>query len=563
MPRTLLAVALSLLCAGGAQAAMVTRDVSFTASDGVRLHAVLGAEGTIAPRPTIVEFSPYAPGCCASIAGPAYNYVQVHARGTGESDGRWTATGPRDQADVAEFLGWACHQPWSDGNLALYGFSASAIVAYNAMDLELPCLRTAVLMAGTADLYRDLLYIGGIPNFGPGAVVLTEISALSIGAGPQRMQRAPASAADVAAGQLQIGLDYFAHPTEDAWWRDRTLDPSRLKVPILADTSFYDVESRGPFEAYKLTRGLGSHLLVMGAHDGVPAGSGGQFPRYKRWFDHYLLGEDNGVEREPPVELWLGDGSRQEFLAGHVTRLDGTDWPLPGTRWTPLYLDGEALSTTPAASETTRSYPFAPSDPVASDPNTTAVVAGTGGGGYSFEDAFSLVPGSTEMNQADATSLTFTTPPLAGAIDVAGPASLHVRLASTAPETDVHAVVTDVWPDGSAHPVGLGRLRTSYPNTIAARNVVDPASGELVQPYADFSAKTPAAPGTARDYDVEFWPIGNHFAAGHRIRLYLTGTAAYAIPPAPAVNTVTTGGPARARLVLPTVGAAPTFERRP
>src|SRR3712207_4833890 len=115
---------------------MVTQDLEFTASDGVRLHAAVGGEGSLAPRPTVIEFSPYAPGCCASIAGPAYNYVQVHARGTGRSAGQWSATGPRDQLDVAEFLRWACDQPWSDGRLAIYGFSASAIVAYNAMDLD-------------------------------------------------------------------------------------------------------------------------------------------------------------------------------------------------------------------------------------------------------------------------------------------------------------------------------------------------------------------------------------------------------------------------------------------
>ncbi|MCW2991369.1 MAG: CocE/NonD family hydrolase, partial [Solirubrobacterales bacterium] len=386
MRRALLTAALLLASCGSAQAAMVTQDLDFIASDGVHLHAALGAEGSIAPRPTIIEFSPYAPGCCAAIAGPAYNYVQVHARGTGDSDGRWSATGPRDQADVAEFLGWACRQPWSNGDLALYGFSASAIVAYNAMDLDLPCLRTAVLMAGTADLYRDLLYVGGIPNFAPGAAVLGQIGALTIGAGAQRMQRNPASGPEVAAGQLQLGADYLSHSTEDAYWQDRTLDPSRLTVPILADTSFYDVESRGPFEAFKLTRHLGSQLMVMGAHDGVPAGSGGQFPRYKRWFDHYLLGAANGIESEPHVQLWLGNGGREEFLAGRVTRLQGDDWPLPGTRWTPLYLDGQALSEQPARAEATRTYPFAPSNPIASDPYTTGVVAGMGGGGHRFDE---------------------------------------------------------------------------------------------------------------------------------------------------------------------------------
>ena len=558
MRRALLTAVVVLASCSTAHAALVTQKLDFTAGDGVHLNAVLGAEGSIAPRPTIIEFSPYAPGCCTEIAGPAYNYVEVDARGTGDSDGQWSATGPRDQQDVSDFLTWACKQPWSNGSLALYGFSASAIVAYNAMDLDLPCLKTAVLMAGSADLYRDLLYVGGIPNQGPGLFVLGQIGVSAMGKGAQRMQRNPGSAFDPPQGYFKIGTDYLQHPTEDSYWQDRTLNPSRLSVPILADTSFYDVESRGPFEAFKLTRHLGSQLMVMGAHDGYPAGTGGQFPRYKRWFDHYLLGEANGIDAEKHVQLWLSNGSREQFLAGHFTKLEGDDWPLPGTTYTPLYLDNDKLSLTPAAAETARPYPYLPSNPIASDPYTTGVVAGLGSNGYSFDDLFGFF-GLTRMDQLDQATISFSTPALKAPVDVVGPASLHVRLASTAPETDIVAVVTDVWPDGSAHPIGMGRLRTSYPNTVAARNVVDPVSGELVEPYGDFSVKSQATPGVARDYDVEFWPLGNHFDAGHSIRLYITGTPLYATPAAPGVNIVTTGGAGKARLVLPTVGGTPRF----
>ena len=56
--------------------------------------------------------------------GPDYHHVFVHARGTGNSTGSWSAVGPRDQQDVAEFVAWACEQPWSNGRIGLYGFSA-------------------------------------------------------------------------------------------------------------------------------------------------------------------------------------------------------------------------------------------------------------------------------------------------------------------------------------------------------------------------------------------------------------------------------------------------------
>ena len=69
-------------------------------------------------------------------------------------------------------LAWACQQPWSNGRLGLFGFSASAIAVYNSLHLELPCVETAVLGSGTHELYRDLLYPGGMPNVVPGLGVL-------------------------------------------------------------------------------------------------------------------------------------------------------------------------------------------------------------------------------------------------------------------------------------------------------------------------------------------------------------------------------------------------------
>ena len=138
-----------------------TQVVRFDASDGAQLHAIIRGVQPLAARPLIVEFSPYG-GNGIPDFGPGYNHVFVHARGTGESTGVWSAVGPRDQADVSEFLAWACSQPWSNGHIGLYGFSASAIAVYNSQHLPLACVDAAALGAGTHELYRDLLVPGGI-----------------------------------------------------------------------------------------------------------------------------------------------------------------------------------------------------------------------------------------------------------------------------------------------------------------------------------------------------------------------------------------------------------------
>jgi hypothetical protein len=80
---------------------------------------------------------------------------------------------------------------------------------------------------------------------------------------------------------------------------------------------------------------------------------------------------------------------------------------------------------------------------------------------------------------------------------------------------------------------------------------VDPSSGEIVQPYNDLSEKQSVPPGEAREYQVEFWPIGNRFETGHRIRLTLAGTPVSFLPTVPALNSIVVGGADGARLQFP------------
>jgi predicted acyl esterase len=454
-----LVVGALFMVAAPAAASPVSRDLRFTASDGVSLQTTVTGEGDLAPRPVIVEFSPYGRDSGTVNAGSAYNYLLVQIRGTGDSDGRFDALGPRTQDDVAEVLRWACHQAWSDGRLGLNGFSASAITVYNSLHLRLPCVKTAVLKSGTHELYRDLIYPGGINNLAPDTGVLALIGAPALAQGPDRLQRNPGSSADVAAGLLGAGLSAMEHSSLDAWWRERGIRGDVNHLPTLTIDGFFDVESRGAFEGFRQLRRDGAHLIVVGAHDGAPAGTDGGAGDVKAWFDRYLRGIPNGIEKQPRVKLWLADGDREDELAGRFVRYDGKDWPIPGTRWSALALDparsGTAQSindgtlgfATPPA-KTTQSYPAISSLPTNSDPPNTAIVGATG-----LNALANAFPPLTEMTAAEGQGLSYTTKPLTADVLSAGPASLELRLSSTAPETGIWAVISDVWPDGTPHPV--------------------------------------------------------------------------------------------------------------
>ncbi len=550
-------VLVALACASGARAATSTLNTRVTMSDGASLAATVTGEAPLAPRPVIVEFSPYGPGTMTTSDGSAYNYLLVQTRGTGDSDGQFDALGPRTQQDVAQTLRWACHQTWSDGRLGLNGFSASAITVYNSLHLKLPCVRTMVLRSGTFELYRDLLWPGGVENFIPGLGVLALIGAPALEQGLNRLQRAPLTGFDTAVGLIDTGINGgLAHPTLDPFWQQRAFQGDANRKPILMLDSFYDVESRGAFQAFQALRPYGAHLLVVGGHDGAPAGTDDGNGDVKAWFDHYLLGARNGIRRQPRVQLYISDGSRESYAAGDIVRYDANDWPVPGTSWESLWLSGARSGTGDSlndgslvvprpAQTTTQSYLAVPSIPTSSDVANSGFLGPDG-----LNQLANALPLLTETALAEPLALTYTTPPLRSDLVSAGPAALDLRLSSTASETSIWAVISDVWPDGSSHPVAAGRLSSAYPNIIAGRSLTD-SHGNVVQPYGDFSAKSDAPPLASRTYQIEFWPIGNRFNAGHRIRLVILGASAASLLSLPALNTVTLGGADASRLLLP------------
>jgi uncharacterized protein len=538
-----------------AQAATASVTQRVKMSDGVTLAATVSGQSPLKPRPVIVEFSPYGPGTMTTTDGAAYNYLLVQIRGTGASDGSFDALGPRTQLDVAQTLRWACGQPWSNGRLGLNGFSASAITVYNSLHLKLPCVRTAVLRSGTFELYRDLLWPGGVSNFIPGLGVLALIGAP---AAAQGFSKSPVSDLDTAVGLIDAGVNGgLRHQTLDSWWQQRGFrGDANHRVPILMLDSFYDVESRGAFQAFQALRRYGARLLVVGAHDGPPAGTDDGDHAIKLWFDQHLRRARGRTRPRPRVQLLMSDGSRERYAAGHFVRYKARNWPVPGTRWESLWLsaarsgsghslfDGSLVSARPSSSAV-QPYVAIPSVPTMSDVANSGFFGPDG-----LNQAASAFPLLTETGLAEPFGLTYTTPPLAHDLLSAGPAALDLRLSSTAPETALWAVIADVWADGSSHPVAAGRLLSAYPNIVRSRSLVD-RQGDVVQPYGDYSSRSDAPLLTARTYQIEFWPIGNRFKRGDRIRLVILGASAASLPSLPAVNFATAGGSNASRLLLP------------
>ncbi len=559
VPGTLLSLVCGLLLvatpapAGAADPVVVEH--RFTASDGVELQTTLTSQGPVEAKPTVVEFSPYGRNSQTLSVSADYNFLLVQIRGTGDSDGSFDALGPNSQRDVVEVLEWACAQPFSNGHLALNGFSASAIVLYNTWHRELPCVDAAIMKSGTHELYRDLLVPGGIANLVPGAGVLAMIGGVALAQGSDRIVRDPGSSFDIISGLFESGLNAgLRHRSLDSYWQERGWRGDANDIPVLMINGFFDVESRGAFQAYQSLEGDGAHLLMAGGHDGVPVGTDGGAAEAAAWLDHFVRGVDNDVETHPRVQLLMSQGDREDYLAGDFTQASGDSWPIPGTTWTPLALDarrsGSALSLNDGslslarpATGTRQSYLSIPSIPTMTDVPNAAIIGAAG-----LNALFDLMPALSEMNVAEALGLTYTTPVLRHDVVSAGPLSLELPLSATVGETGIWAVLSDVAPDGTSHPLTVGRLSTAYPGIDLSKSLV--RDGEVVQPYGDFSTRSPLAL-KERTYRVELWPVGNRFEAGHRIRLQIVGVSLASPLSLPSLNTIRVGGPNGARLLFP------------
>jgi predicted acyl esterase len=527
---------LALAFTAPAHAATVASDRWFTASDGVELQTTVSGKAPLGARPTIVEFSPYGDNSGTLNAGDDYNHVLVQIRGTGDSHGSFDALGPRTQKDVQEVLDWACHQPFSDGRLALNGFSASAITIYNSLHLKLPCVRAATLKSGTFELYRDLLTPGGISNLVPGAGVLALIGAPALAQGGDRD---PATILDAFSGMFAAGTSVLQHQTLDGWWRERGFRGDVNHLPVLVINGFFDVESRGAFQGYQRLRRDGAHIVVIGAHDGAPADTDAGYGEMVAWMDRHVRGVANGVDQHPRAQLWLSDGDRELTLQNQYVRYDAADWPVPKTRWRTLWLDGKRLVRRKPKTSAEQAYPAAPSFPINTDPPNAGIV-----GGFGFNALSQGFAPLGDMTLAEPLGLSYTTAPLTKDLLSAGPAALSVTLASTSPETPIWVVLSDVWPDGTAHPLTAGRLLSSFARINRKRSLI--RGGRVVQPLNRLGKKEPDS--NARRYHVELWPVGNRFRKGHSIRLHIVGASAASPVAIPGVNTVTTGG---SKLLLP------------
>jgi X-Pro dipeptidyl-peptidase len=139
--------------------------------------------------------------------------------------------------------------------------------------------------------------------------------------------------------------DGDAHGDINTFWKERdyNLAYSKIKASVFATHGFQDDNVRMDHEGLwwdSLEKAGVEHklwLLRAGHEDPFDSRRGVWVDTLHRWFDHYLYGVDNGVEKEPRVTI----EEEADVWA------DYTNWPIPGTQDVDLFLRATDNATAP------------------------------------------------------------------------------------------------------------------------------------------------------------------------------------------------------------------------
>ena len=479
-------------------------------TDGVGLSATLffpDADADAGQWPAVMEALPYRKDDATSssryygsIADAGYAVCRLDIRGTGSSGGVATDEySAAERSDLVAVVDWLATRPWSSGAVGMFGTSYGGFNSLQTAIEQPPALKAIVPIFASDDRYGDdVHYYGGAlkqldivdyPTYMVAMNALPPVPSVWGEDWRDEWQRR------LEATEPWL-LTWLEHQHRDAYWRYGSVreDIERIRAATMIVAGWSDgytniaLRSLPRMQApTRLLLGPWSH----GAPESCRPGPNIDFTaELIRWFDRWLKGIENGVDREPPIVVYQQRSTAPDPLRSDVRGA----WRYEST-WPPSRLRPRVLSLTDAEA-----------GGLATGGNTgdELTVVGHVGATAWISCAGNLPWGqSADQRPDEALSLTYTWDPLDEDLELFGHPRLRIRLTCNRPTAYLSAKITDVFPDGASSLVVRGMVNLAHRDSNAVPRAV--------------------TPGDPIDLELELEAIAWTVEAGHRIRLDLAG----------------------------------------
>jgi len=421
-----------------------------------------------------------------------YACVRVDSRGAGRSPGVLDVWSPRETLDLYHCIEWAGTQSWSNGKVGINGISYYAMNQWTVGALKPPHLAALCIWEGASDYYRELGRHGGILSDFFRSWHPRQVASVQHGVGRRGAKSAVTgdpvagpetlSEAELAANRTDAPGEVKRHRLCDDYYAARTADFSQIEAPLLSAANWggMGLHTRGNFEGYRRAGSQQKWLEVHGDTHFTHFYSRYGEALQKRFFGHFLKGEDTGWLGQPKVSLNVRHPHEKFVLRAE------NEWPLGRTQWTEYYLEPErlALMTQPPAANAALSY------------------------------------------QTSGDGLTFRTPPMTDSVEITGPIAAKLWISSPTTDADLFLALRLFDPDGKEVtfigsndprvPVGLGWLR-------ASQRKLDPVRSLPYRPWHSHDEQWPLRPGEPVELDIEIWPTSIVVPPGYQLALTIRG----------------------------------------
>jgi predicted acyl esterase len=509
---------------------MERRHVWITMADDTRLAARLFLPETL-PAPVLLEALPYRMDDLTASYDSEYERLCVEGgfvvcrldlRGTGSSEGlARDEYDAQEQSDCCDAIAWLAAQEWSTGKVGMFGTSWGGFNSIQVAMEQPPALGAIAPIYASDDRYTDdVHYMGGALK----ALDLVDWELYM--AACNALPPVPAVFGDGWREEWLRRLDvvpwllrWLEEQVDGPYWRHGSLRPTyeRIACPTLIVAGWADGYTNIALRAYealscprRVIVGPWSH---MSPATSVPGPHIDLVPELIRWFARWLADEENGVDEEPPLAVFMRRSTRPapELAEMHGEWRSEPTWPAERLRWEVFRPGGEGRHRIP----------------MQGDVGTAAWISCAGKPPWTLPE---------DQRDDDARSLAYTWDPLEEELEVLGHPRVRLTVTSPHPVAFLSAKLCDVFPDGTSALVTRGFLNLTHRD--------------------GHDAPTPLQPGQETAVELELEATSWIFEPGHSVRLSLAGSDWPNVWPPPRVGNLDVERPT-VELELPVLADAP------